>query len=119
MQILAFSYSNLSGINLAGTTLYRNNFHNSNLSGLDFTDINNKHLIGSIFVRADLSNSNFEGINFLDDTRYEISFYGKAHLMNEIGSGYSKLGYYNQAVNESGYPNKFVLDKVLMEMICC
>ena len=107
----AFSYSNLSGINLAGTTLYRNNFHNSNLSGLDFTDINNKHLIGSIFVRADLSNSNFEGINFLDDTRYEISFSGKAHLMNEIGSGYSKLGYYNQAVNESGYPNKFVLDK--------
>ena len=38
--------------------------------------------------------------------KFEVSFPGDAHLINEV-----RLGFYNQAVNESGYPNKFVLDK--------
>ena len=102
----AFVHANLSGVNLAGVALGVNNFKYTNLSDVDFTDINNKVIHGSVFVSANLSNANFEGVDFEDPTIYAKLYPGKAYLINEM-----ELGFENQFVVESGFPNKIVVDK--------
>ena len=88
--------------------MYRVNFHDSNLTGVDFTDINNKQLVGGIFISSDLSNSNFEGINFDYYDKFEVWFPGDAHLIDVV-----RLGFYNEAFAEYHpfNPNRLVFDK--------
>ena len=102
----AFVHANLSGVNLADVALGQNNFKYTNLSDVDFTNINNKFIRGSVFVSANLSNANFEGVDFEDPTIYAKHYPGKAYLINEM-----ELGFENQFVVESGFPNKIVVDK--------
>ena len=101
-----FAHSNLSGVNLAGVALDQNNFHHTNLSDVDFTDISNKFLRGSVFAYANLSNANFEGIDFEDPTIFFERYPDKAHLINEM-----RLGFFNQLVLDSAFPNKAIVDK--------
>ena len=87
-------------------SLDQNNFHHTNLSDVDFTDISNKFLRGSVFAYANLSNANFEGIDFEDPTIFFERYPDKAHLINEM-----RLGFFNQLVLDSAFPNKVIVDK--------
>ena len=91
-----FAYSNLSGLDLNGAKLLRNNFQFANLTGLDFTSIKYKNIFGSTFKSADLSNANFEGISFIarnsDDLilTYSSTFSNMLHMVDSdcrLGDG--------------------------------
>ena len=74
-----FTYSNLSGNNIDGISLYANNLQYSNLSGLDFSSVSNKSVIGVVFMETDLSNANFEGVSFASNI-HTIILEGRAYL---------------------------------------
>ena len=96
----------MSGINLNGATLDQNNFNNANVSGVDFTVVNNKLIRGTVFGNAIMTNVDFEGINFFDGVEYSQTYPGQAYLFDEI-----KLGDANQFVVETGFLNKVVVSK--------
>ena len=71
----------MSGVNLSGVILYSNNFHHTDLSGVDFT-VTDVITDGSVFIEANLSNSNFEGVNMAPKTVVKSIHENEAHLNN-------------------------------------
>ena len=80
MSFASLTFSNLSGVNLAGVILDITNFWGADLSGIDFTvtDV----VDGITFASANLSNSNFEGVDLSPKDMYSKIFENKAHLKN-------------------------------------
>ena len=75
----SFAHSDLSGVNLAGVILHSTNFFNANLSGQDFTIIDDV-IDGMSFKKANLSNSNFEGVDLSPKEIFFQVFQNIAHL---------------------------------------
>ena len=78
----SLTHSNLSGVDMSDVIINRVNFHQSDLSGQDFSVISDAHIIEMDFTMTNLSDSNFQGLEMSSESIFTKTFKDKAHLRN-------------------------------------